>query len=138
MNTITLPVHDAGPDSLERGIQAKASAAPRVTTADIEAEIASESYFTAAEGVRGASAGKPGESLLPEYVTYKGSPLSLLTICVLMLHNGTKVVGINHGAIDPAQHSAKRGREEARKDAVDKCWELLGFRLRDKLAGQGA
>ncbi|WP_289242047.1 Gp49 family protein [Delftia sp.] len=44
------------------------------------------------------------------------------------------MVGINYGAIDPAQHDAARGRSEARAQAVEKVWELLGFRLRDKLA----
>lgn len=39
MTNITLPVIDPGPDSLEREIQAKASNGPRVTPADIEAEI---------------------------------------------------------------------------------------------------
>ena len=45
---ITIPVHDFGLDAQEREIQAKASVAPRVTPADIEAEIASEFYFTSA------------------------------------------------------------------------------------------
>ena len=39
---IALPVVDPGADSLEREIQAKANKAPRVTPADIEAEIVSE------------------------------------------------------------------------------------------------
>ncbi len=137
MNTITLPVRDAGPDSLEREIQAKASTAPRVTPADIEAEIASESYFTAADGVRGASAGKPGESLLPEYVTYEGSPLTLLTFCVLVLRNGFTVTG-ESACASPENFNAEIGRRIARENAANKVWPLLGFRLRDKLAGQGA
>lgn len=55
---IALPVIDPGPDSLEREIQAKASNGPRVTPADIEAEIASEHYFTAEDGVGRASRGQ--------------------------------------------------------------------------------
>ncbi len=50
MNEIDLPVIDPGPDSLEREIWAKANNAPRVTPADIEAEIVSEHYFTALDG----------------------------------------------------------------------------------------
>ena len=61
--------------------------------------------------------------------------LGLLTFCVLVLKNGFKVVGINYGDIDPAQHDVARGRQEARAQAVEKVWELLNFRLRDKLAG---
>ena len=121
--------------SIEREIQAKgATVAPRITPADIEKNIASESYFTAADGLTGASIGKPGASLLPEYATYDGSPLSQLTFCVLVLCNGTKIVGINYGAIDPAQHSAERGRAEARSHAIEQVWPLLGYELRTKLA----
>lgn len=110
------------------------SAGPRVTPVDIEAEIASEHYFTAADGYRSAPCFDPNGQ--PADCLPAPPALELLTFCVLVLRNGTKVVGINHGAIDPAQHSAERGREDARKDAVNKCWELLGFRLRDKLATQ--
>lgn len=121
-------------NDLEAQLQAK-STAPRVTPADIEAEITSESYFTAAEGVRGASAGRPGESLLPEYVTYPGSPLSLLTFCVLVLKNGFTVTGTSACA-SPANFDAEIGRRVARADAVFKVWPLLGFRLRDQLAAE--
>ncbi|MBK0111044.1 MULTISPECIES: Gp49 family protein [unclassified Delftia] len=109
-----------------------ASCSPsRVTPADIEAEIAREHYFTAEQGAKHPDAdAKPydfGD-------VWKSSNLGALTFCVLVLKNGTKVVGINYGAIDPAQHDAARGRQEARAQAVEKVWELLGFRLRDKLA----
>ena len=112
------------------------SEAPRVTPADIDAEIASERYFTAADGVLGAyRAGGDVHSFggTPSQATHQA--LGLLTFCVLVLKNGTKIVGINYGAIDPSQHSAKRGREEARAHAIEQIWPLLGFRLRDKLAG---
>lgn len=108
--------------------------APRVTPADIEAEIASERYFTAADGVLGAYrnggdvhpvGGTPNEK---EHQT-----LGLLTFCVLVLRNGCKVVGINHGPVDPANFDAEHGRRDARDDAIRQVWPLLGFRLRDKL-----
>ncbi len=132
----SLPVLDPGPDSLEREIQAKANKAPRVTPADIEAEIDSESYFTAADGVRAASAGKPGANLLPEYVTHDSSPLSLLTFCVLVLRNGFTVTG-ESACASPENFNADIGRRIARENAINKVWPLLGFRLRDKLAGLG-
>ena len=110
---------------IEQEIQAKGKTAPRITPADIEANIKSEWFFTASDGVFGAT-----ELLMED----EDKHLGLLTFCVLVLRNGTKVVGINYGAIDPAQHDAKRGREEARKQAEEKVWELLGFRLRDELA----
>lgn len=115
--------------AIEQEIQAKGLTAPRVTPADIEAEIASEHYFTAADGDQFARYGE-------QFVVVDASPaLQLLTFCVLVLRNGTKIVGINYGAIDPAQHSEEQGRQAAREHAVEQIWPLLGFRLRDKLAG---
>ncbi|MFC7460770.1 Gp49 family protein [Hydrogenophaga defluvii] len=102
--------------------------APRITPDDIEGNITYEEYFTAAQGVAAENAaygslGDPGPKCL-----------ELLTFCVLVLRNGTKVVGVNYGAIDPARHSAEMGRVEARKEAVSKIWELMGYELRSKLA----
>ncbi|GEM_PF-3663832 len=125
---ITLPVRDPGPDALEREIQARASVAPRVTPADVAAAIAAEFYFTAADGVLGQS------EMGTRPATWTN--LDQVTICVLVLRNGAKVLGVNYGAIDRARHDATMGREEARKMAVEKVWELLGFRLRDKLHAQ--
>ena len=128
---ITLPVIDPGLDALEREIAAKASNGPRVTPWDVEVEIAREHFFTAEQGAsHGNAVAKPydfGDA-------WASSRLDAVTFCVLVLRNGTKVVGVNYGAIDPAQHSAERGRQEARAQAVDKVYELLGFRLRDELA----
>ncbi len=106
-----------------------------VTPADIEASIASENYFTASDGVLGASAGKPGASLLPEYVTHAGSPLSLLTFCVLVLRNGHTVSGESH-CQDPAKFDAQIGREEARKDAINKLWPMAVYAARSQVALQ--
>ena len=39
-------------EQIEQEIQAKGLTAPRITPADIEANIASEHYFTAADGAR--------------------------------------------------------------------------------------
>ncbi|TBV76868.1 Gp49 family protein [Pseudoxanthomonas winnipegensis] len=102
------------------------SNAPRVTLSDIEAEIVSEFYFTASQGMLGESelGSKPASWTGWDNVTF----------CAIRLRNGTKVVGINYGAIDPAQHSEERGRKEARDAAIEQIWPLLGFRLRDALA----
>ena len=135
MNRIELPVIDPGPDSLEREIQAKANKAPRITPADIEANIASEHYFTARDGRRGA---------LHEE-TYVGRekpapdnsdllPLDLLTFCVLVLKNGFTVTG-ESACASPENFNAEIGRKIARENAAEKIWPLLGFRLRDKLSG---
>ena len=135
MHNATSPdTSDAG---IERLIQVKGKTAPRVTPADIEAEIVSEAYFTAADGVRGASVRKPGECLLPEYVTYDYSPLALLTFCVLELRNGFTVTG-ESACASPENFDAEIGRRIARENAVQKVWPLMGYELRSKLAEQGA
>jgi len=132
-------------DPIEQEIQARGLTAPRVTPADIEAEIASEHYFTAADGVDGADIAalrwaKPSESLeivplVEDPDLSKSSvigPLSLLTFCVLVLRNGFTVTG-ESACASPENFDAELGRKIARKNAVDKVWPLLGFRLRDAL-----
>ena len=117
-------------ETIEQEIQAKGLTAPRVTPADIEANIASEHYFTAADGVIGE------ERMRPEDCFYaKIDPqLSLLTFCVLVLRNGFTVTGEAYCA-DPAKFNAETGRIEARQNAVQKIWPLMGYELRSKLAG---
>ncbi len=117
---------------IEQEIQDKGLTAPRITPADIEANIASESYFTAADGVMGAS--KRGESLLAEYVTAPGLPLSLLTFCVLVLKNGFTVTG-ESACASPENFDAEVGRKIARANAIQKIWPLMGYALRNKLSG---
>lgn len=122
---ITLSVRDPGPDALEREIQAKANKAPRVTPDDIKAEIVSEFYFTAADGVR-------GESELGTSPAGRAKSLELLTFCVLVLRNGFTVTG-ESACASPENFNAEIGRRIARENAVAKIWPLLGFRLRDKV-----
>ena len=124
-----LPVVDPGPDSLEREIQAKADKAPRVTPADIEAEIDGEYYFTAEQGVQKAFAEQDELTRL----TGMYGELRLLTFCVLHLRNGFTVTG-ESACASPENFDAEIGRKIARQNAVNKIWPLLGFRLRDKLA----
>lgn len=107
-------------------------AAPRITPAEVEAQIVAEYYFTAAHGVAGAL--NKGELFARNPAGSNDPALQMLTFCVLQLRNGTRLVGTNYGAIDPAQHSAERGREEARAQAVEQIWPLLGYELRSKLA----
>lgn len=118
-------------DSIEQEIQARASVAPRVTPADVENEIASEQYFTAADGYRSAPCfdpnGQPTDCLPPP------APLELLTFCVLVLRNGFTVTG-ESACASPENFDAEIGRRVARQNAVNKIWPLLGFRLRDRLA----
>lgn len=104
-------------------IQAKGKTAPRVTPADLEAEIVDEVCFTAADAI--------GQS------ETRGHPYHLLTFCVLVLRNGFTVTG-ESACASPENFDAEIGRKIARENAIDKLWPLLGFRLRDKLAAEGA
>ena len=121
-------------DPIEQEIQAKGLTTPRVTPADIAAERASEHYFTAWDGRLGALAHDAyvGRER-PQKADADLLPLSLLTFCVLVLHNGFTVTGESTCA-SPENFDAEISRKIARQNAVGKVWPLLGFRLRDRLA----
>ena len=95
-------------------------AVTRVTPADIEAEIASEHYFTAADGVIGES----GHDFDARHVA---DPLKLLTFCVLILRNGFTVTG-ESACASPENFDAEINRRIARENAVQKIWPLMGFK----------
>ena len=122
------PAMAAGPCdcSVEAEIQAKGKTAPRVTPADIEANIDSEHYFTAGEGIA-------GRCFREVSALHSPHALELLTFCVLVLRNGFTVTG-ESACASPENFDAAIGRRIARENAVQKIWPLLGFRLRDKLA----
>ncbi len=117
--------------AIEQEIQAKGLTAPRVTPADIEAEIASEHYFIGGDAMlhSGGVNSYAGDWEVPRSL----SAMSLLTFCVLVLRNGFTVTGESVCA-SPENFDAELGRKIARQNAVAKVWPLLGFRLRDKLA----
>lgn len=62
--------------------------------------------------------------------------LDQVTICVLILRNGTKIVGVNEGPVARENFSAETGRKYAREAAVEQIWPLLGYQLRTKLAAE--
>ena len=108
---------------IEKEIMEKDLTAPRVTPADIEANIANEYYFTANDGNFGAN----GDS-------YTFNPdLSLLTFCVLVLQNGFTVTG-ESACASPENFDEKLGRIIARQNAVNKIWPLMGYALKQKLS----
>lgn len=116
--------------SIEQEIQAKGLTAPRVTPADLQANIASEHYFTAKDGVRGEFAAS-GFGLVEE-----SNSLDLLTFCVLVLRNGFTVTG-ESACASPENFNAEIGRKIARENAVQKVWPLMGYALKDRLAAGG-
>ena len=111
-------------EAIEQEIQAKGKTAARVTPADIEANIASEHYFTANDGEWGSS----------KHVNKPNHPqLSLLTFCVLVLRNGFTVTG-ESACASPENFDAEIGRKVARANAMQKIWPLMGYELRSKLS----
>lgn len=113
-------------DAIEQEIQAKGKTAPRITPADIEANIKSEWFFTASDGVFGAT-----ELLMEDEDKYLG----LLTFCVLVLRNGFTVTG-ESACASPENFDAEIGCKIARQNAVQKIWPLMGYELRSKLANR--
>lgn len=101
--------------AIEQEIQAKGLTAPRVTPADIEANIDEVSYIN------------PGDYLR------QGHPASLLTFCILTLKNGFTVTG-ESACASPENFDAEVGRKIARANAVQKVWPLMGYALRSQLS----
>ena len=64
-------------------------------------------------------------------------PDTQITVCTITLRNGTKVLGYNYGAIDPARQDWQQGRQAAYDMAREKVWELEGYALRERLAVPG-
>lgn len=117
--------------AIESEIQAKGLNAPRLTPAMIDSAIASEHYFTAAEGVSGSDL--PPELQPPVPAKH---PLNLLTFCVLVLKNGFTVTG-ESACASPENFNAEIGRKIARDNARNKIWLLEGYLLRQRLHEQG-
>ena len=141
---------------IEQEIQTKGLTAPRVTSEDIEANIASEHYFTAADGfrLRWLTEDHPAHDTrasvydiasnvnVRSYASTCSSidaaagtpqPLGLLTFCVLVLRNGVFVTG-ESACASTENFDAEIGRKIARQNAVQKIWPLMGYELRSKLS----
>lgn len=91
-------------------VQVVATGAPRVTPEEVEAAIVGESY-----------------TVLPNGRT---------TVCQLTLDNGFTVEGLS-ACVCIENFDAEIGQRTARQYAVSQVWQLLGFRLQDRLAKAG-
>lgn len=120
--------------AIEQEIQAKGKTAPRITPADIEANIVSEHYFTAEQGRVGALYASLPDKSEVRFGAVPASPLALITFCVLILQNGHRIVGVNEGPVSTANFDANIGRKLARQNALDQVWPLMGYALRNELA----
>ncbi len=118
---------------IEQDIQAAGKTAPRVTPADIEENIVSEHYFTAADGLKGFLRERDYSEVEQIMLEHGGSPLHLLTFCVLVLRNGFTVTG-ESACASPENFSAIIGKAVARANAVQKIWPLMGYELKQRLS----
>lgn len=79
---------------------------------------------------------------LANSLIYKASrvPDTTTTLCVAMLPNGFVVSTGMSACVDPANFDEVKGvkyaMEDAQKKAIDKLWELEGYVLARKLAGE--
>ena len=123
--------------SVEEEILRRGLTAPRVTPGEVEANIVSEHYFTAEEGMVGARVLKASfhndEALVEAILTDDPPVLSLLTFCTLVLRNGFTVTG-ESACASPENFDAEIGRRIARSNAVQKIWPLMGYALKERLS----
>ena len=124
MNNISSPRYDD--QGIEHQILAKGLTAPRVTPRDIENNIDSVHFFTAAEGVMGEEMNNDRQT------THAQEPLYLLTFCVLILKNGFTVTG-ESACASPANFDADIGKSIAKANAISKIWPLMGYALKQQL-----
>lgn len=102
---------------------AKVAVAPRITLEHIEATITSEHFINAGAAVHALSQSRSIDS----------GPLTLLTICVLVLKNGFTVTG-ESACASPENFNQELGQKIARRNAVEKVWMLEGYALRERVA----
>ena len=116
-------------EQIEQDILDKGLTAPRITPADVEANIVGEHYFTAEQGVEAVEG---AGSFHPNKVTPNWEALSLLTFCVLVLKNGFTVTG-ESACASLENFDEEIGRKIARQNAVAKIWPLMGYELKTSL-----
>lgn len=106
----------------------------RITDETIERAIVRQDFFTAWQGAHAAQgAASAIGARLRAGVQEPEIPEGLrrVTFCVLTLCNGHVQVGVNYGPVTARDFDEARGRELARKAAIDQLWPLFGFALRE-------
>jgi len=104
---------------------AKVATHPRVTLADIEANIAYEYSFRAYSAT-------PNYGPVPSDAVY--TALDLLTIHIIVTKSGFTFVGTSACA-SPENFNPVLGMKFAREDAMRQMWLPMGYALKEKLAG---
>lgn len=98
-------------DETEREILAKGLTAPRVTPADLEAEIASV-----------------------EYVKHTAPSGQVLRWAVITTRSGYAVTGRPSVSVSPENDDAELGKKIAKENAIHELWPLMGYALKARLA----
>ena len=96
---------------IEQEIQTKGLTAPRVTPADIEANITDV-----------------------EIVKHVSTSGQVLRWAVITARNGYAVVGKPSCAVSSANDNAEIGEKVALDNSKDELWALMGYELRSKLS----
>ncbi len=109
MHNITSPRTDDS--AIEQAIQAKGLTAPRITPADIEANIA--------------------DVEIVKHVSVSGQ---VLRWAVITTRNGFAVTGRPSASVSPENDDAEIGTAVAIANAKNELWPLMGYALRSKLA----
>ena len=102
---------------------AEGRTAPRVSLADIEANIDTVAYI-------------PGSVILDNhdgtYSTGAYAAAMVLTLCLVVTRSGFTIIGKSAPA-SADNFDAELGRKLAYEDAVRQLWPLMGYALREKL-----
>lgn len=110
---------------------AKVSTHPRVTLADIEANIVERHDIAGLDLFRGTV------HLTDIRLPATDHPLRTFTICMLVLRNGFVVVGTS-AAADPRNFDVEVGKKIAYENALRQVWPLMGYELRERLHRESA
>lgn len=125
---VTIQDHTASDQNIEAEIQAKGLNYPRITPADIEAQISAEFYLNGYDFADSEKAVR-----IRHNDNRADVHMSLLTMCVLVLNNGFTVFG-HSACVSRENFDAEIGAKVARANAVAKIWSLMGYELKSKLA----
>lgn len=98
---------------IEQEIQDKGLNAPRLVPDDLDNEITQA-----------------------RHIHFHRFPDTAVTVCCVTLQNNFKVTGTS-AAVSLENFDAALGRKIALKNAREQLWQLLGFRLADKIAAGG-
>lgn len=101
---------------------------PRVSLADLEANIKEEHYFLMRDALNGEAARLAGGT----HRFPADHPTATMTVCVLVLQNGFIVVGKATPA-SPENFDPMIGRRFALEDAMRQMWPIMAYALKERM-----